>query len=355
MIDEKINLHGIPRIGNTCDPYLIAEIGTNHNQDIEIARDLVKAVAEAGFDCAKFQSYEADEIVNNHVMASDYGLDKYYGDITAAEMFSKYLKTPKEWFPELRDMCRQYGIDCATTIHGAHGLAWAQNMDFDLIKIASMDHNNLLFLRSLVNNIDAPILLSFGMAELEDIDTAINILRPHRSGVGIFHCVSLYPPRPEELRLANIPFLQRRFPIPVGFSDHADDAITSLAALSLGSRLFEKHVTLDKKSHGPDHLFALEPDEMKIYVKSIRILAHGLDAGKFEPPKIKESNIRASYLKSVVAARDLSASQKLNLEDLTLLRPGTGIPPKNIDALIGRNLRHAIKKGTLLSWDDLES
>ena len=355
MIGGKINLHGKPRIGDGCSPYLIAEIGTNHNQDIQIARDLVKRVAEAGFDCAKFQSYEADEIVGGNVSARDYGLDKYYGDITAVKMFSKYLKTPKEWFPELRDLCRQFSIDCATTIHGMHGLTWARDMDFDLIKIASMDHNNLPFLRSLVNAIDAPILVSFGMATLEDIDAAVKTLHPHRPGIGIFHCVSIYPPRPDELRLANIPFLQKRFPVPVGFSDHADDVITSLAALSLGSRLFEKHVTLNKKSHGPDHLFALEPDQMKAYVKGIRILADGLDSGEFELPSVNESAIRGVYLKSIVAARDLPAARKIDSADLTLVRPGTGISPKDIDSVLGRTLRHPITKGTVLAWDDLES
>lgn len=350
-----INLRGKPRIGDGCSPYLIAEIGTNHNQEIQIARVLVKAVAEAGFDCAKFQIYESNEIVSGNVRASDYSLEKYYGDISAAEMFDKYLRTPKEWFPELRDLCRQYGIDCATTIHGAHGLEWAREMDFDLIKIASMDHNNLPFLRSLVNVIDAPILISFGMATLADIDAAVATLSPHRPGVGVFHCVSIYPPRPEELRLTNIPFLRQRFPVPVGFSDHADDVITSLAALSLGSRLFEKHVTLDKKSHGPDHPFALEPHQMKTYVNGLRILADGLDSGEFEAPTCKELAIRASYLKSIVAARDLPSGHKLEAGDLILVRPGTGIPPKDMDAVIGRAVRRSLQQGAVLAWEDLDT
>jgi sialic acid synthase SpsE len=343
------------KIGTGCLPYLIAEIGTNHNQDIRVARKLVKAIAEAGFDCAKFQTYEADEIVSGNVRACDYGLEQYYGDISAAEMFEKYLKTPKEWFPELLDLCRQYGIDCATTIHGAHGLAWAQEMDFDLIKVASMDHNNLPFLHSLVNAIDAPILVSFGMAMLEDIDAAVKTLRPHRPGVGIFHCVSIYPPRPEELRLSNIPFLSQRFPVPIGFSDHADDVITSLVALSLGSRLFEKHVTLNKKSNGPDHPFALEPDEMKSYVNGLRILAGGLDSCEFQAPTNKESSIRAAYLKSIVVARDLPVGHKLEGGDLTQARPGNGISPKDMNAVIGCAVRRSLQQGAILTWDDLES
>ena len=352
-MSKAINLNGKQAIGNKSNPYLIAEIGTNHNQDIQNARDLVKAIAAAGFDCAKFQTYEPDEIVSDSVRASDYGLEKYYGDISAKEMFDKHLKTPKEWFPELRDLCRQYDIHCATTIHGAHGLDWAQEMNFDLIKVASMDHNNLPFLRSLVNSINAPILVSFGMADLADIDAAVEILSPHRLGLGLFHCVSVYPPQPEELRLANIPYLHDRFSIPVGFSDHADDVITSLAALSLGSCLFEKHVTLNKNSHGPDHPFALEPDQMKSYVKGIRTLAEGLESRDFQSPKRNEMTIRSAYLKSVVAAHDLSAGHKLKAEDLVLLRPGVGIPPKDIENVIARTTIRAVKKGVVLSWDDL--
>jgi len=352
---KLINLNGKPRIGDGLPPYLIAEIGTNHNQEIEIARSLVEKIAENGFDCAKFQTYEADEVVGCALRSSDYGLDKYYGDISALELFDRHLKTPKKWFPELRDLCHQYGIDCATTIHGAHGLEWAKKMNFDLIKIASMDHTNLPFLRRIVNNIDAPILISFGMAELSDIDAAVKLLKPHNAGLGIFHCVSIYPPNPEEMRLSNISFLRQRFSEPIGFSDHADDIITSMAALALGARLFEKHVTLNKKTRGPDHLFALEPHQIRSYVSGLRNLAEGIDSGEFEAPTSKESTARSSYLKSIVAAHDLPAGRKLEAGDLTLVRPGNGIPPKDFDAVIGRVVRRSLQKGAVLIWDDLES
>ena len=108
--------------GTSCAPYLIAEIGTNHNRDLDIAKKLVIAVADAGFDCAKFQIYEPEEIVSPTVLAKDYGLDKFYGDISADDMFRNFLQTPKSWFPELNDLCRSLGIDCATTIHSLQGL-----------------------------------------------------------------------------------------------------------------------------------------------------------------------------------------------------------------------------------------
>ncbi|MBN1548067.1 MAG: N-acetylneuraminate synthase family protein [Syntrophaceae bacterium] len=348
-----IRIRQCPRLGKGYAPYLIAEIGTNHNQDLNRAKDLVRVAAEAGFDCVKFQTYEPDEIVSPTVSARDYGLDKYYGDISAVEMFARFLKTPKEWFPELKKLCHDMNLDCATTIHGSHGLAWAKGIGFDVIKIASMDHNNIPFLESIANAIDAPILVSFGMALLEDIGLAIRTLSPHRPGVGMLHCVSMYPPRPEELRLGNIPYMIQHFDVPVGFSDHADDIITSAAAFALGAVFFEKHITLDRKLRGPDHPFALEPQKMKSYVNGIRSLSSELAAGQFVPPTPKEASIRAAYMKSVVAAHDLSTGKLLEFDDLTLVRPGTGIPPRDIHAVIGKTLKKPVARGIPLSWDDI--
>ncbi|NQU72580.1 MAG: N-acetylneuraminate synthase family protein, partial [Rhodospirillales bacterium] len=222
---NSLCIRGRAAIGEGLPPYLIAEIGTNHNRDLETARRLVRTVAEQGFDCAKFQIYEVDEIVAGSVRTGDYGLDGLYGDITAQAMFARHLQTPKAWFPELKDLCHDLGIDCAVTIHGHQGRNWAASIGFDLIKIASMDHTNTPFLKGLVNQIEPPILISSGMAQLEDIERALAALEGHRSGIGLFHCVAVYPPEPTELRLANIPFLSHRFALPIGFSDHTTDTV----------------------------------------------------------------------------------------------------------------------------------
>ena len=195
-----------------------------------------------------------------------------------------------------------------------------------------------------MNSVEAPIAISFGMAELEDIDAAVVALNPHRPGIGIFHCVSIYPPRPDELRLANIPFLRQRFPVPIGFSDHSDDVITSLIGLSLGACMFEKHVTLDRCSSGPDHPFALDPAQMKAYVTGVKTLAGELSKGGFVAPTNKEFDIRTAYLKSVVAPETCHRDGRLGVEDITLARPGTGIPPKDFDVIVGRTVRKAVAR-----------
>jgi sialic acid synthase SpsE len=342
-------------LGTGYPPYLIAEIGTNHNQDFYRAKALVVAAAESGFDCVKFQTYEPDEIVSPVVTAEDYGMVGMYGNILATEIFERHLKTPKAWFPELYELCHQHGVDCATTVHGEGGLEWAKKIGFDMIKIASMDHNNFPFLEKIVNQIDVPVLISFGMAVLEDISLAVKTLSDHAPGLGILHCVSIYPPNPEELRLANIDYFLKHFDVPVGFSDHADDVLTSVAAYALGAVIFEKHITLDRKLKGPDHAFALEPDQMVSYVNGIRALASDLKSKAFINPVLKEQTVTSKYLKSVVAMHDLPSGTILKTGDLTLVRPGTGIAPKFIQSIIGKRLHNSVLRGVPLMWSDIDT
>jgi N,N'-diacetyllegionaminate synthase len=356
---SRVSLSGKQDAGGGWSPYVIAEIGTNHNRDLDTARALVRAVAATGCDAAKFQIYEPDEIVSGAVRTADYGLDGLYGDISAQEMFGRYLQTPKAWFPELRDLCHEAGIGCGVTIHGEHGREWAKRIGFDFLKIASMDHTNLPFLASLVNTVDVPILISFGMAGLADIDAAVDVLRPHRPGIGLFHCVAIYPPTADELRLGNIPFIHARYGLPVGFSDHTDDVETGLAAVTYGATFFEKHVTLDRGQPGPDHPFALEMDALTRYVAGLagatKLPPRDLQAGAFLEPSARETAKRASYLKSMIARRDLPQGHTLTGHDVYLARPGTGISPAQLEQALGRRLARPVKAETPLLWDDLAS
>lgn len=351
---RHLEIRGRQAIGDGLPPYLIAEIGTNHNRDLATARRLARAAAECGFDCAKFQIYEPDEIVAASVRAADYGLDHLYGDISAQEMFARHLQTPKTWFPALRDLCHELGLDCATTVHGIGGRDWAESIGFDLIKIASMDHTNLPFLAALVNAVGPPILISFGMAELDDIAAAMATLSDHRPGVGMFHCVAVYPPEAEELRLNNIAFLRQRFGVPVGFSDHTEDTLSAVAALALGACCFEKHITLDRRQPGPDHPFALEPPTMGDYTRHLRTAARALRDDGFSPPPERERRNREDHLKSVIARRDLPADHVLTDTDLYLARPGRGIRPGDLHRVIGRRLVRAVPAETLVAWQDLQ-
>ncbi|MCX6938286.1 MAG: N-acetylneuraminate synthase family protein [Verrucomicrobia bacterium] len=352
---SPLSVRGRARIGADCEPYIMAEVGTNHNRDLATARTLLKEIAAAGCDCAKFQIYEPDEIVSGRVRASAYGLDQLYGDISAREMFGRHLQTPKAWFPELRDYCHELGMDFSATIHGPDGLAWAQTIGLDVVKIASMDHNNTPFLKSLVNRVKAPILVSFGMGYLEDIDATVEILRGHGPGAGVFHCCAVYPPTPEEVRLANIPFLQARERVPVGFSDHTMGVETALAARAFGAGFFEKHLTLDRKQSGPDHPFAMQPEEFAEYIAVLKKTPAGRpEAGAaFVPPSARELKNRSEYLKSVILREARPAGHRITADDVYLARPASGIPPREMQAVIGAVLARDVEAESVLRWEDV--
>jgi N,N'-diacetyllegionaminate synthase len=358
-IENKIDLlrvRGRPAIGSELEAYIIAEIGTNHNRSLETAKTMLHAVAEAGCDCSKFQIYEPDEIVSCRVRASDYGLDSLYGDISARDMFEHYLKTPKEWFPELRDLCHKLGMDFAATIHGEHGLNWAREIGLDLVKIASMDHTNLPFLRSLVNELNVPILVSLGMASFNDIEAVVATLKEHEPGVGLFHCCAVYPPEPHEVRLLNIPFLIRSFSLPVGFSDHTEGIDTAIHARKLGAMVFEKHVTTDRAQVGPDHPFAIEMLELKEYVATLKQIPckDGVSSVGFLKPSERELQNRKKYVRSIISRRALPARHLLTEDDVYLARPGSGISPAELPQVLGRTLVRSVEGEMPLQWDDME-
>jgi sialic acid synthase SpsE len=352
-----MKIRGRPAIGPELDSYVIAEIGTNHNRSLDTAREMLRALAATGCDCAKFQIYEPDEIVSARVRTADYGFEHLYGDITAQEMFARHLMTPKAWFPELRDLCHALGMDFAATIHGAHGLRWALEIGLDLVKVASMDHTNLPFLRSLVDAVEVPILVSLGMASLADADAVFDVVRTHRGGAGLFHCCSIYPPEPGELRLENIPFLLRRYPLAIGFSDHMTGIDEALAARALGAMMFEKHVTLDRTQPGPDHPFAMEMAPFKDYVDALKQRRAGApgEPGPFADPSPREIANRPLALKSVISRRALEAGHVVAESDVYLARPGSGIPPGALARVIGRALIRPIPAETPVQWSDLET
>jgi len=351
---NQISIRG-KAIGPAGPPYIIAEIGTNHNRNIDTAKQMIAEIAASGCDCVKFQIYEPDEIVSKSIRASDYGLDGVYGDISAHEMFDKYLKTPKEWFPELKNICHHYGMACGVTVHGSNGITWANATEFDFIKVASMDHTNLPFLHELVDRINRPVLVSFGLAELEDVKAAISILEAYQHGYGVFHCCAIYPPEPDEVRLENIAYLIKHTNVPVGFSDHTMGTDAALEAKSLGAVIFEKHVTLSRKSTGPDHPLAMEMDELVHYVtavKNAKTISKDNIGESFTPLSSRELEKRPAYLKSIIARRDLPAGYAVQALDVYLARPGTGLQPGKLEWILNRSLAKAVNADQPLQLTD---
>ena len=336
---------------------VIAEIGTNHNQDISLARDLMAGAASAGCDYVKFQIYEPDEIVSERLRTSDYSWVERYGDISLRDAFGRYLKTPKEWIPELSGYAEELQIRWGATIHGYNGLQWALSAKPAFIKIASMDHTNTPFLADLVNTVDVPIVVSTGMASLDGIDAAYAAVSSHKPGVILLHCNAVYPPKADNLNLSNIGFLQDRYGCGVGFSDHSLGADAAISARGAGAVLFEKHITTDQTLNGPDHSFAIELEDLGDYVRSVKETTADPSppSRNFLLPAQEELENRPVFLKSVIARHDLKAGTLLSPADVYFARPGTGIPPTCAGSLYGRALTRPVPAEMPIMWRDFQS
>ena len=336
--------------------YVIAEIGTNHNRSKAQAIKMIKKLSKTQCDCVKFQIYEPNEIVNKKIMSKDYGLNKIYGNITAYEMFKRYLVTPKGWFPELKNICHSYKMNFAVTIHGDNGLRWAKKNKPDIIKIASMDHNNFPFIKKIVNNVSSPILVSLGMAKLADIIILVNILKKHKKGFGLFHCTSLYPPNLGESRMNNISFLKNKFKIPIGFSDHFVGDKLAKKAKQLGASFYEKHVTLNPLDIGPDHKFAIKIDDLLKYILEIKKTKKNKIQKKdsFLPLSYREKKIRGKYTKSIIIKPKISKGSKITKSKIYTARPGNGISPLYLEKILNKIAKYNLYPEKILKWQHIK-
>ena len=338
---KSLKIRNKIKISQNSDPYIIAEIGTNHNRNYNIAKKMIYDLSKTNCNCIKFQIYEPFEIVSKNIKSSEYGLDKIYGNISAAKMFQNYLVTPKSWFPKLKNLCHSLSLDFAITIHGENGLKWAKKIQPDLIKIASMDHTNIPFIKKIINKLKVPILASIGMADLKDVKRLKKTLKKHKAGFGIFHCCSVYPSNQKEIRLTNINYLIKKLNLLTGFSDHTIGKNSSGRARELGATFFEKHVTLNKKLKGPDHSFALEIKYFKNFVKYISKQKIKTSKKKLKFKKIghREIKNRSLYLKSIIVKKNLKIGDRINKKNIYFARPGNGIPPYNFEKVLGLRVK----------------
>ncbi|WP_058953763.1 N-acetylneuraminate synthase family protein [Clostridium tyrobutyricum] len=335
-------------IDDNSKTFIIAEIGTNHNQCIEKAKKLIDVSAEAEVDAVKFQIYHPLDIVNKNILTSEYGLEKVYEEKYWYKVLENHLKTPTEWFPELSDYARKKGLKVIATVH-CKECAEKMKDYIDAYKVASMDLNHIPLIEVL-SEYNLPIIISTGMAYLSEIDEAIRCIEKKKNNICILHCVSSYPAKYSELNLNNIPKLQQLYKYPVGFSDHTMDVLSSVIAVSLGAKIIEKHITLNKFDIGPDHIFALEPQQLKELVNSVRKTEKAIKNQRFEIGNIQYAK-RSLYRRSIVSCKKISKGTIITEDMLTFSRPGNGIEPKFINSLINKKAKIDIEEGHIITWD----
>jgi sialic acid synthase SpsE len=328
------------------DVYIIAEIGGNHNGDPEAAYDLVRAGAEAGANAVKFQTYRAETLVHPSVEPVPI-VKKHYA--TQLERF-KSLELDESVYGNIISLCRELAIDFMTTPFD-HQILQQYLPHMPAIKISSGDltYDTLISEAAASNK---PVLLSTGMSTAAEIDHASRLVAHDR--LGILHCVSIYPLPDEKVNLQAISFMRDKWPdITVGYSDHTIGPEASIAAVSLGARIIEKHFTLDTSQVPGDHVLSLDPDGMRGMVQSIRRINNMLGQ-KSKQPAEGEDSMRKQMRRGVYAARAIPAGHTLVAGDLICIRPENDFSPGDVQKLLGRKLKSTLQELSPVTKDCLE-
>jgi N-acetylneuraminate synthase len=333
-------------------PYVIAELGANHNGDMGLARRLIRAAKDAGADCVKFQSWDVNLFAKEVYDKNDFNPDRPSGEPSLRETMERYTMTPAK-LRELATFAREIGIDFASTPFEVEQVGVQVELGAPFIKIASMDvvNDHLLIAAARTGK---PILLSTGLAELGEIEHALGTLEAHgATDIVVLHCVALYPPKDEEVNLRNMATLARSFGRPVGFSDHTIGAEAALAAVALGAVVIEKHFTLDKKMAGWDHSISADPPELKSIVDGAKRIHAALGSQRRIVTE-RDAAQRKNFRRSVVTAKALKKGDRISLDHLTYRRPGTGIEPNRAHELVGMVAARDIPDNTLLKMTDFQ-
>lgn len=349
MNGSTVEIAGVP-IGERYPCPVIAEIGLNHNGELDMALRLIEASVRAGASFIKFQKRHVDGLAVDAVLDAQDSRFPSFGR-TYREI-RKHLEFGWEDFNRLKDASRAAGVPFLVTPFDIPSVEFLEKLGVPAYKIASHSVTNLPVLQK-VAGIGKPVILSTGMCSWEELDEAVGVFQKQRTPLVLLHCISAYPTQPEEANLRLIPALRERYGTPVGYSGHEIGALQTLSAVALGAVVVERHVTLDRNLEGFDHKLSLNPDELADLVRSIGFVQSALGDGERKVSE-REMITRRKYHVSAVTQRDVAAGEPLTLDALTFKNPGTGISPRHVQDILGRRAKTRIPADTLISPDMLE-
>lgn len=340
------------RIGADAPVYVIAEVSANHNHELASALRLIEIAADAGADAVKLQTYTADTITidcrNEHFRVGEGTL--WEGRVLH-DLYHEAM-TPWEWHPRLFEHARQLGIHCFSSPFDASAVDFLETLHTPAYKIASFELVDLPLLRKVAST-GKPIILSTGMATLEEIAEALDTIDATRPvPVALLRTNSGYPADPSEMNLRGMPRLAEAFGRTVGLSDHTLGITVPVAAVALGASIIEKHFTLSRSVPGPDSAFSLEPDELRAMIAAIRLVEQALGTARFGPSERERKSL--PFRRSLFVVANVEAGELFTPENVRSIRPAAGLHTRHLDQVLGKRATRRIERGTPLSWDLVE-
>lgn len=338
-------------IGPDHPTYVVAEMSGNHNQDLDVARDIVRAAAEAGADAVKLQTYTPDTMTidsDREPFQIDSGTQ--WDGQTLYDLYAKAM-TPWEWQPKLKDLADDLGIDLFSTAFDESAVDFLEEMDVPVHKTASFEITHLPLLAYMAEQ-GRPMIVSTGMATAEEIDDAVRTVRDHGDPpLALLRCNSSYPADPSEMDLRTIEDMRDRWGVPVGLSDHTLGPTSAIAAVALGACIVEKHFILDRSAGGPDAEFSMEPDEFAEMMDAIRTAEKALGDVRYGPTGGEQKSL--VFRRSLFVVEDVEAGEELTEDNVAVIRPGGGLTPKHLEDVLGKETVRDLPKGTPISWEAL--
>jgi len=332
--------------------FIISEIGVNHNGDIDLAKQMILASKEAGADAVKFQTFTAKSLVSKSTPKVAYQKETTKSSESHYEMIESLEMSREDHIPIIQ-FCKDLDIEFISTPYDVDSAKFLHEAGVKTFKTASADIVDLL-LHDFLARTGKPVIISTGMATLQEIDEVIEIYRAKDNmNITLLHCVSNYPCKFESLNLSVMTSLKKRYNLPVGYSDHAIGFIPAVASIVLGAKVIEKHFTLDKNLPGPDHKASSTPEEFKELVNAIRLTETSLGDPVKRVQK-EEEQMREIARKSLFFTKELYKGHVVELKDLTLKRPGSGLLASYIPSIIGKKLVCDIAADSMVYLKDFE-
>lgn len=334
---------------NTKSTFIIAELSANHNQDIQLALDTIKAAKDSGADAIKLQTYTPDTITIQS--SKEYFTIKSGTIWDGRTLYDLYQEayTPWEWHKELMDYAKELDIVCFSSPFDPTAVDLLESLQVPAYKIASFEITDLPLIEYVASK-NKPIIISTGIATLQEIEDAVSVCRKvGNEQIILLKCTSAYPAKIEDANLVTMQNMKETFGVEVGLSDHTLGITAPIVSVALGAKVIEKHFILDKSIGGPDASFSLEPHEFKAMVDAVREAEQALGRVDYQLNEKKVKN--REFARSLFVVKDIQAGEVFTTEHVRSIRPGHGLAPKHIDSILGKVARKDIERGTPMSWD----